>query len=76
MNAILSSKPHSFLEAARNYNALTKPGIIRLLVLTTVCTMLVAEKGIPSFGLMFWTVLGTALVSGSANTFKIGRAHV
>ncbi len=71
MNAILSSKPHSFLEAARNYNALTKPGIIRLLVLTTVCTMLVAEKGIPSFGLMFWTVLGTALVSGSANTFNM-----
>lgn len=61
----------SFLESVRNYNALTKPGIIRLLVLTTVCTMLVAEKGVPPLALMFWTVLGTALVSGSANTINM-----
>lgn len=61
----------SLLDHARQYNELTKPGIIRLLVLTTVCTMLVAEKGVPGLGLMFWTVLGTALVSGSANAINM-----
>ena len=70
-NAVLSSQPISLLETLRSYNELTKPGIIRLLVLTTVCTMLVAEKGVPTFSLMFWTVLGTALVSGSANAINM-----
>lgn len=70
-NAVLSSHPMTLLETARQYNELTKPGIIRLLVLTTVCTMLVAEKGVPEFSLMFWAVLGTALVSGSANTINM-----
>ncbi|MEZ4459988.1 MAG: UbiA family prenyltransferase [bacterium] len=37
----------------------------------TVCTMLVAEKGVPALSLMFWTVLGTALVSGSANAINM-----
>lgn len=61
----------SLLDTIRAYNELTKPGIIRLLVLTTVCTMLVAQKGVPELALMFWTVLGTALVCGSANTINM-----
>lgn len=60
-----------FLDTARAYVELTKPGIIRLLVLTTCCTMLVAERGVPEFALMFWTVLGTALVCGSANAINM-----
>ncbi|MBA2662183.1 MAG: protoheme IX farnesyltransferase [Bradymonadaceae bacterium] len=56
---------------AGEFNQLTKPGIIRLLVLTTVCTMLVAEGGVPELGLMFWTVLGTAMICGSANTINM-----
>lgn len=55
----------------RAFYELTKPGILRLLVLTTVCTMLVAQKGIPELGLIFWTLLGTALVCGSANTINM-----
>ena len=43
---------------------LTKPGIIRLLVLTTVCTMVVASGGAPDLGLLLWTLLGTAMVCG------------
>lgn len=69
--AVITSEPISFFETARAYNELTKPGIIRLLVLTTVCTMLVAEKGVPPLALMFWTVLGTAFISGSANAINM-----
>ena len=65
------SENTSLIETMRAYNELTKPGIIRLLVLTTACTMLVAEKGVPGLSLMFWTVLGTALVSGSANAINM-----
>ncbi len=71
MKAVSASQEWTLGETARAYNDLTKPGIIRLLVLTTVCTMLVAEKGVPDAWLMFWTVLGTALVSGSANAINM-----
>ena len=55
----------------RAFNQLTKPGIIRLLVLTTACTMVVASRGVPELGLMVWTLLGTAMVCGSANTLNM-----
>lgn len=61
----------SIATLARDYYELTKPGILKLLVLTTFCTMLVAEGGWPDWGLVFWTVLGTALISGSANTINM-----
>lgn len=72
MSAIVESTTRpSFLSTIRAYNELTKPGIIRLLVLTTICTMLVAEKGVPPLELMFWTLIGTAMVCGSANTINM-----
>ena len=52
------------------YLALTKPRIIELLLITTVPSMIVAEKGIPSFALMFWTVVGGGLSAGGANTLN------
>jgi protoheme IX farnesyltransferase len=54
-----------------SYVALTKPGILRLLVLTTICTMLVAAEGVPELWLMVWTLVGTTLVCGSANAFNM-----
>ena len=50
---------------------LMKPGILRLLALTTVCTMVVAAQGLPDLGLMLWTLLGTTLVCGSANAINM-----
>ena len=58
-------------QRARAYSQLTKPGILRLLVLTTVCTMIVAARGIPDGALMLWTILGTTLVCGSANAINM-----
>lgn len=56
---------------ARAFVELTKPGILQLLVLTTICAMFVAERGVPALGLMLWTLVGTVLVCGSANTINM-----
>ena len=50
---------------------LTKPRIIELLLITTVPTMIVAERGLPSVWLMIVTVMGGALAAGGANTFNM-----
>lgn len=60
----LRSKASAFIQ-------LTKPGIIRLLVLTTVCTMIVANRGVPELGLLLATLIGTAMVCGSANALNM-----
>jgi heme o synthase len=53
------------------YVALTKPRIIELLLVTTVPTMIVADKGIPSIGLIAATVVGGTLAAGGANAFNM-----
>lgn len=44
-----------------------KPGILRLLVITASCTMLVAARGMPDGWLFLWTIIGSILVCASAN---------
>jgi len=53
------------------YVALTKPRIIELLLVTTVPTMIVADKGIPPIGLIAATVVGGTLAAGGANAFNM-----
>ena len=53
------------------YIALTKPRIIELLLVTTVPTMFVAERGVPSVWLMVATVVGGALAAGGANAINM-----
>jgi protoheme IX farnesyltransferase len=53
------------------YVALTKPRIIELLLVTTVPTMVVAERGMPSLWLMVCTVLGGGLAAGGANAINM-----
>ncbi|HEY6493808.1 MAG TPA: heme o synthase [Trebonia sp.] len=48
--------------------ALTKPRIIELLLVTTVPTMLLAQRGLPSLRLVGVTLIGGTLAAGSANT--------
>jgi protoheme IX farnesyltransferase len=55
---------------ARALFALTKPRIIELLLVTTIPTMLLAERGLPSAGLLVVTLVGGALAAGSANTIN------
>ncbi len=61
----------SVVQKVRDYYQLTKPGILRLLVLTAFCTMLVAQGGMPDWWLVLWTVVGTALICGSANVINM-----
>jgi len=52
------------------YVALMKPGIMTLLLVTTLGAMLVAERGVPGFGLVLVTLLGGILTSGGANVLN------
>jgi protoheme IX farnesyltransferase len=53
------------------YVALTKPRIIELLLVTTVPTMVVAERGLPSGWLVLATLVGGALAAAGANTVNM-----
>jgi protoheme IX farnesyltransferase len=55
---------------ARGLVALTKPRIIELLLVTTVPTMLLAQRGMPSVVLVLVTLVGGTLAAGSANTIN------
>ena len=54
----------------RAYFELTKPRVIELLLVSTVPTMILAQRGIPDLWLMVATVLGGAFSAGSANAFN------
>jgi heme o synthase len=53
------------------YIALTKPRIIELLLITTIPTMVLAEQGWPSWGLVLITLLGGTLAAGGANAINM-----
>jgi heme o synthase len=53
------------------YVALTKPRIIELLLVTTLPTMIVARRGIPSVALMAATLVGGTLAAGGANAINM-----
>jgi heme o synthase len=55
---------------ARSLFLLTKPRIIELLLVTTLPTMLLADRGLPSVRLILVTLAGGALAAGSANTLN------
>jgi protoheme IX farnesyltransferase len=63
-----SRTPHTRLGG---FIALTKPRIVELLLVTTLPTMVLAEGGVPSFGLMVATLVGGALAAGGANAFNM-----
>ena len=61
----------SFMHQVGAYVALTKPRIIELLLVTTLPTMVVAEQGMPSVGLMVATLVGGTLAAGGANAINM-----
>ena len=50
---------------------LTKPRIISLLLVTTVLPMFITGQGMPSFGLVFWVIVGGYLMAGGANAINM-----
>ncbi len=55
---------------ASAYLALTKPRVVELLLVTTVPTMILAARGLPSVWLVVATLVGGSLAAGSANTLN------
>jgi protoheme IX farnesyltransferase len=59
------------MDRVTGYVTLTKPRIIELLLVTTVPTMFVAARHVPSLRLMALTVTGGALAAGGANALNM-----
>ena len=57
-------------ETASAYVSLTKPRIISLPLITTIPTMVLANKGVPSLWLMLATLIGGTLAAGGANAIN------
>ena len=55
---------------ARSLFQLTKPRIIELLLVTTIPTMLLAHRGLPSLRVFAVTLIGGTLAAASANTLN------
>src|ERR1035441_834873 len=53
------------------YVALTKPRIVELLLVTTLPTMVVAQRGPPSLWLIAATLVGGSLAAGGANAINM-----
>lgn len=60
----------TFRQKAGVYFKLTKPWIMILLLITTAGAMVIAAKGLPSFGLIVFTLLGGALSAGGASVLN------
>lgn len=71
MRANAAAAAPAQMSLPRAYLELTKPRIIGLLLVTTYATMLVAGGEVPAWDLIFWTILGGALTSGSANAYNM-----
>jgi protoheme IX farnesyltransferase len=52
----------------KDYISLTKPGVISLLILTTVASMYLTPAGAPSLALVFWTFVGGWLMASGAHS--------
>jgi protoheme IX farnesyltransferase len=71
LSAVVSTRRLSFGSRIGAYVALTKPRIIELLLVTTLPTMIVAQRGLPPVGLMVATLVGGALAAGGANAINM-----
>ena len=52
------------------YLMLTKPRVVVLLLITTLAAMLMAHRGLPPLGLIFFTLFGGALAAGGAGAIN------
>lgn len=66
----LTRQSPNFWRKAKAYFELTKPRVIELLLVSTVPTMILAQRGIPDIWLILATVIGGAFSAGSANSFN------
>ena len=60
----------NFWSLVKDYISLTKPGVLSLLLISTVCPMFVAAGRELDLFLVIWTLIGGALISGSASAIN------
>ena len=74
----LSGRRATWGATVRAYIALTKPRIIELLLVTTLPTMVVAQRGVPPVWLMAATLAGgiTATVAREGLRKRFGRWEI
>ena len=59
------------MKSVRAYVDLMKLRVVELLIITTLPAMVLAEKGLPSFGLVAATLIGGTLAAGASNAFNM-----
>ena len=59
------------MKSLRAYIDLMKLRVVELLIITTLPAMVLAEKGLPSFGLVAATLIGGTLAAGASNAFNM-----
>lgn len=60
----------ALVSGLRDYYELSKPRIIVLLLITTLASMIMAARGLPSLPLLCWTLIAGALAAASAGAFN------
>src|SRR5699024_10019381 len=66
-----STRPKiGFRRKAKAYLALTKPRVIELLLVTTLPTMIFAQRGWPDLWTILATMVGGALAAGVSGSFN------
>jgi protoheme IX farnesyltransferase len=59
------------MKSLRAYVDLMKLRVVELLIITTLPAMVLAEKGLPSFGLVAATLIGGTFAAGASNAFNM-----
>ncbi len=54
----------------KDYISLTKPGVISLLILTTITSMYITPAGIPELSLVLWTTIGGWLMASGSHAIN------
>ncbi|PNL17988.1 protoheme IX farnesyltransferase [Micrococcus sp. FDAARGOS_333] len=66
----VAGEPVGFKRKARAYWELTKPRVIELLLVTTLPTMIFAQRGFPDVFVMLSTLVGGAMAAGASGAFN------
>ncbi|CAN2225404.1 CyoE Polyprenyltransferase (cytochrome oxidase assembly factor) [Candidatus Nanopelagicaceae bacterium] len=71
MNFAVSAGYSKRVNLIRSYVDLMKLRVVELLIITTLPAMVLAQKGLPDFGLVAATLIGGTLAAGASNAFNM-----
>lgn len=70
IKAQLMEKALTYRGTLRDYIILSKPGIIALVLVTTMTGIYIGYRGLPEPSLVFWTLLGTSLAAAGSTVLN------